>query len=160
MTESNISLRSVREDDKEFLCELYCSTRRDEVAAFGWDDAQIEALLRMQFTSRASAYKMQFPRAEHSVIFFAEKPAGSLIVNRTDEGISLTDIAVLPEYQKRGIATHFISLLKVEASSNNKPLVLRVDKTNSSAKKLYEKLGLVVTAETQILYEMEWRRQS
>ena len=111
----------------------------------------------MQFTSRASAYKMQFPMAEYSIVVFNEAQAGSRIVCRTDQHISLTDIAVLPEFQKNGIGTYVVEQLKGEAARSNRPLVLRVDKANIAAKKFYEGLGLVVTGETQILYEMEWR---
>lgn len=157
-TESTkIKLRPVADADDEFLFAVYCSVRRAEVAAFGWDEAQQNAFLRMQFTSRASAYKMQFPVAEYSIVVFDEAPAGSLIVCRTDHQISLTDIAVLPEYQKNGIGTFVVEQLKGEATRSNRPLVLRVDKTNIAAKKFYERRGLVVTGETQILYEMEWR---
>lgn len=156
--ESNkVKLRPVVDADREFLFAVYCSTRRDEVASFGWKDAQQNVFLEMQFTSRLSAYKMQFPMAEYFAILFDEAPAGTLIVSRTDYHISITDIAVLPEYQKKGIGTYVVEQLKGEAARSNKPLVLRVDKFNIAAKKFYERLGLVVTGETQILYEMEWR---
>jgi len=154
---NKIKLRPAVDADRELLFAVYCSTRRAEVAAFGWDETQQDAFLEMQFTSRASAYKMQFPDAEHSVILFDEAPAGTLIVNRTKHSISLTDIAVLPEYQKNGIGTYVVEQLKGEAARSDMPLVLRVDKTNAAVKRFYERLGLAVTREAQILYEMEWR---
>ena len=36
----NVSLRPVEADDHPFLYELYCSTRQEELAAWGWDAAQ------------------------------------------------------------------------------------------------------------------------
>ncbi|MEQ1920901.1 MAG: GNAT family N-acetyltransferase [Pyrinomonadaceae bacterium] len=154
---NKIKLRPEVDADSEFLFAVYCSSRRAEVAEFGWDETQQNAFLRMQFSSRALAYKMQFPMAEYSVILFDDAHAGSLIVSRTDQHISLTDIAVLPEYQKNGIGTYVVEQLKGEAARSNRPLVLRVDKTNIAAKEFYERLGLAVTGENQILFEMEWR---
>ena len=50
----NISRRPVRPDDQEFQLKLYASTRRAEIAGFGWSEAQQEAFLRMQFTGQQS----------------------------------------------------------------------------------------------------------
>ena len=150
-----IALRPATDDDQEFLYTVYSRTRLDEVAQFGWDEAQEQAFLRMQFTARGHAYKMQFPAADHSIILFGETPVGRLIVNRTDEYLSLTDIAILPQYQKKGIATKLIKQLQVEAGID-RPLVLRVDKTNIAAKALYDKLEFKVIGETEILYSMKW----
>jgi ribosomal protein S18 acetylase RimI-like enzyme len=143
--------------DDEFLYAVYAGTRGDEVGGFGWDPSTAEAFLRMQFVARKQAYKMQFPTARHSVILFNEIDAGQMIVERTDKQIVLTDIAVLPEFRKKGIATHLIRQLQDEAAASGVPVVLRVDKVNMPAKELYTKLGFAVTGDTQILYEMEWR---
>ena len=156
MTESNITLRLVAASDDEFLRDLYCSTRRAEVAQFGWDQEQAEAFLRMQFASRRMAYKMQFPSAEHEIILFGEMPAGCMIVDRSETKLSLIDIAVLPQFQGRGIASHLVRQLQDESAKSAILLVLRVDKVNLHAFNLYKKLGFEVTGETQIMYQMTW----
>lgn len=156
-TKETIRLRPVLDDDEEFLCDVYRGTRRDEVAAFGWDEAQQDAFLNMQFTARQRAYKMQFSRARHSIILFTEIPAGRIIVDRTNDRIVLIDIAVLPEYRGQGIATHLIRQLQDEATESMKVVVLRVDKTNVAARDFYERLGFSVAGETDILNSMEWK---
>ena len=156
MTESQISLRPVSDADNEFLCELYCSTRSGEVSQFGWSPEQAEAFLRMQFTSRQMAYKMQFPLAVHEVIVLGETPAGRLITDRSAASILLTDIAVLPKFQGKGIATSIVRQLQHESSASGLPLVLHVDKVNLHAFNFYKKLGFEIDAETQLMYEMKW----
>ncbi len=157
MSKINISLRPVRDDDQEFLCDVYCSTRRDEVATFGWDAAQTDAFLRMQFTMQQGAYKMQSPNAEYSIIVLSDTPAGRMIVSRASSAITLTDISVLPQFRGNGIGTYLIKQLQNEAAATEKPLILQVDKGNQLAMNLYEKLGFKITGEAALAYEMEWR---
>lgn len=156
-TDLNITLRPAAEPDEKFLCDVYRSTRLDEVAAFGWDVSQQDEFLRMQFTIQHRAYRMQYPGAEHSVILLGASMAGRIIVDRTDGWISLTDIAVLPEFRGNGIATYLIMQLQDEASASGKPLLLQVDKSNEDALRLYKDLGFRITGESQFSYKMEWR---
>ncbi|MFM9905539.1 MAG: GNAT family N-acetyltransferase [Pyrinomonadaceae bacterium] len=156
----DICLRVPTDEDDDFLFGVYSTTRREEVAAFGWDEAQQIAFLRMQFSMRQRSYKMQFPDAEHSIILYDAARAGQMIIDRQPRSIRLTDIAVLPEYRRLGIAAYLIRQLQAEAKGSDKPLVLSVDKSNVLAKDIYEKNKFVVTAETQLLYEMEWRDRS
>src|SRR5437868_1826613 len=95
----HISLRPAVSADEEFLFAVYSSTRRDEVAAFGWDEAQQIAFLQMQFVVRQRSYEMQFPASEYYIILLNETPAGQLIVDRDGGQISLTDIAILQEFR-------------------------------------------------------------
>jgi ribosomal protein S18 acetylase RimI-like enzyme len=151
-----IELAIAEAADDEFLYSVYASTRSAEVALFGWDAAQIETFLRMQFSMRSRSYAMQFPTADTYVVLLNGTPVGSMIVERTDDGISLTDIAILPEYRGNGIATHLISTLQDEASGSAWPVNLTVDKGNVTAFRLYTALGFIVTSETDLQYSMQW----
>src|SRR5438874_9361928 len=110
-----ITTRPARAEDEDFRREVYFSTRIAEVAEFGWSDDQQKAFLQMQFSVRQRAYEMQFPKAESSIILVNDAPAGTMIVDRAADHISLTDIAILPEYRHRGIAMHLIGELQKEA---------------------------------------------
>ncbi len=155
--DGEIGLRPATDEDDELLFDIYASTRRDEIESFGWDDAQEKAFLRMQFTQRQGAYKLQFPAAEYSVILAESEPVGSLIVERRDDAISLTDIAILPEFAGRGVGSAVIRSLKEEAITLGRPIVLHVDKTNRRAQEFYLSRGFTVTGESQINYSMEWK---
>lgn len=153
----NITLEPATDDDREFLYEVYCSTRLSEVEQFGWDEVQIATFLRMQFDSRVRAYKMQSPTAKYSIIMFGTERAGSMITEKSDRKIVLIDIAVLPQFRRNGIAKHIIRQLQNEAAALGKPVVLRVDKLNANAFKLYKTLGFVISEDNELMYEMEWQ---
>lgn len=154
--DAEITLRPATDEDEELLFAIYASTREDEVAAFGWAPEQEEAFLRFQFTSRRAAYRLQFPAAEYSVIMGGCEPAGSLIVERRDDAISLTDIAVLGEFRSGGVGSQIVDLLKTEAAAAGKPLVLSVDHSNPRARQFYLDRGFAITGESQINCSMRW----
>lgn len=151
-----IGLRPAGPDDEEFLYRVYASTRAEEVAAWGWNQAQQEAFLKMQFKAQQQAYKWQFPTAEHSIILFDEVKVGRLIVVQTDQEIRLTDIALLPEHRNAGAGTFFVKDLQAQARAAGLPLRLRVAKTNVAARRLYESLNFSVTGESDTHFTMEW----
>lgn len=154
--EKVITLRPATDADEAFLLGVYASTRAGEVAAFGWGEAEQRAFLEMQFSVRQRAYAMQFPDAKCSIVLCDGEPAGEIIVDRSNARIELTDIAVLPEFRGRGIATHLIRELQNGAAEAGFPLTLTVDRANANAFNLYSKLGFTVTAETELNFSMEW----
>ena len=154
--EKVITLRPATDADEAFLLGVYGSTRAGEVAAFGWGETEQRAFLETQFSVRRRAYAMQFPDAKCSVVLCDGEPAGEIIVDRSNARIELTDIAVLPEFRGRGIATHLIGELQNEAAEAGLPLTLTVDRANANAFNLYSKLGFTVTAETELNFSMEW----
>lgn len=153
-----VALRRATPEDEAFMCAVYLSTRREEMMAWGWADAQQEMFARMQFNVRRQAYRMQSPQAAYKIILFEGERAGSLIVESVDEEIRLVDIALLPEYRNRGIGSSIIKELFAEAGKMNKPVRLQVEKMNPQAHRLYERLGFSVTGEDQMYFQMEWQK--
>lgn len=151
-----VTLHPVSETDRDFLYEVYASTRRDELAACGWDTAQQDAFIRMQYDIQQRAYQMQHPEATYQVIKSDSTPVGRFIVARSDNSIQLVDIALLPEYRNRGIGSALIKDLLEESRSSNRAVRLQVIKTNPAAL-LYGRLGFVKTGESGMHYKMEYR---
>jgi len=149
------TLRPVHQDDAPFLYELYCSTRADEIAAFGWDQEQQDAFLQLQFRGLQRHYQVQQLEVDSKVIVREGRPIGQLIVMRSDREIRLADISLLPEYRGSGIGTMLIGELFAEARESGRPVTLHVEKS-SRAVALYERLGFVKTDETGFHYKMEW----
>lgn len=147
-----LGLRKVLAEDDDFLRRLYRTTRADEVAAFGWSEAEQDSFIKMQFEMREASYAMQYPAAEHSVVLVDGVQAGRIIVDRSGDVTSLTDIALLPEFRGRGFASRLIGGLQKETNA----IVLSVDKENTAAMRLYEKHGFVVTGETEFTFAMRW----
>jgi ribosomal protein S18 acetylase RimI-like enzyme len=151
---TTISLRPAVSEDEAFLFEVYASTRRAEMLAWGWEEAQQNAFLKMQFKAQHQAYEMEDEGTDTKIILLDGKPAGRLIVNRTDDEIRLTDIALLTEYRSCGIGTALIKDLFAEASGAGKPVRLHVLK-NNRAIRLYERLGFKTTGENGMHFQME-----
>jgi len=155
-----INLRPAEADDEPFLFGVYASTRADEMAAWGWNAAQQEAFLRMQFTTQSLSYRAQFPDADHRIIMLEDQPVGRILVARTDKEVLLVDIALLPERRSAGIGTSLIRELQAEATQAEIPVRLHVLKTNAAASRLYERLGFSSVGDDGIYLEMKWLPQT
>lgn len=147
-------LRSVVPSDEAFLFELYASTRKEELDAWGWDDVQRKAFLEMQFRAQYMSYRAQFPNADHQIILEGDRPIGRVMVNRTDDEFRLIDVALLSEFRGTGIGTQLVRTLVDEASLAGKPLRLQVMRTNPAAR-LYRRLGFAVVGDDGLYVQME-----
>jgi ribosomal protein S18 acetylase RimI-like enzyme len=154
---SAISLRPILPEDAEFLYEVYASTRADELAGVGWDEAQLKTFLRMQLNARDQSYRMHYAEIDDRVILFNNQPIGRLIVIRTDEEIRLADIALLPEHRSSGTGTSLIKNLITDASKRQRPIRLQVEKPNERARRLYERLDFITTGENLTHFQMEYQ---
>lgn len=150
-----VTLRLATPEDEPFLFELYCSTRADEMAAWGLDQAQRKAFLELQFKARQRHYDIAFSGAEHKIILCDARPIGRMLVYRSEREIRLVDIALLTEYRSEGIGASLIGALLEEARLMGKSVTLHVDKLSRAAR-LYERLGFSVIDETGGSYKMEW----
>jgi len=139
--QQNPLLRPAELADETFLETVYAETRRGELAVLNWSREQENDFFKMQFRLQNHAYKMQFPNADYSVVELNKIPIGSLILERAGE-IGLINIALLPEFRSCGIGTFLLKQLQAEAQAADKPLTLRVLKTNDRAVNLYKHCGL------------------
>ena len=152
----SVTLRPSVASDDQFLFELYASTRRGEVAAWGWDIAQQDAFLRMQVTAQQRAYSAHGGDASKDIILQDGEPIGRLLVVRTTEEIHLVDIALLPASRSHGVGTALIGNLLDEGDNEDRLVRLEVLKNNRAAL-LYERLGFVKTGESGLHFQMERR---
>lgn len=142
-------------DDISFQFEVYASTRMEEMAFLGWDSAQQDAFLRMQFTMQQRSYAAQYPNVSYQIISCSGVQVGHVLVAREKERIRLVDLAVLPSHRNRGVGTTIIRQLQQEASTAEKPLKLHVMKSNRAIR-LYERLGFRQIAENEMHVEMSF----
>ena len=153
----SVSLHLAQPKDEPFLFEVYASTRLNEMAAWGWDAAQQQAFLQMQFAAQHRTYPLAPPQNYYWIIRLNDRPIGRMIILRTDEEIRLASIVLLPEYQNAGIGTLLIQDLLAEAAAVGKPVWLHVLRSNVAAARLYERLGFVKIGEDDSHFQMEWR---
>lgn len=152
----SVTLRGARQDDLPLFRRVYASTRRAELAALDWNDAQQAWFVEMQFDLQARAFAQAFPDAHHEVVLCAGQPVGRLIVDHTSDPIRLIDIALLPDYRSAGIGSELLRRLLDEATAAVKPVVLHVARSNPAAA-LYHRFGFVVSARDDVYLEMQWR---
>jgi GNAT superfamily N-acetyltransferase len=153
---SEISLRPVSAADDEFLLTVYASTREEELAQVPWSDEQKSQFIRSQFNLQRQQYDLNYPNVQYDVILVDERPAGRIWVSRGDQ-IRLLDIALLGEFQNRGVGTVLLRSLIDEAAREKKSLRHMVFFLNTDAKRFYERLGFVVFEEVGAYLHMEWR---
>jgi ribosomal protein S18 acetylase RimI-like enzyme len=138
------SLRPATPDDHDFLYALNRTTLREYVEPiWGWHEEWQEEYFRKKFDP-----------PKRQVIQVDGRDAGVLVVERHPDEVYLGLIELLPEFQRRGIGAAIINRLKAEAHANKLPLTLHVLRTNTPARRLYERLGFQVVAEEEYRYRM------
>jgi ribosomal protein S18 acetylase RimI-like enzyme len=156
-TGDKLTLRRVTPADEEFLVAVYRSTRADELAPVPWTDEQKDQFVRWQYGLQRNEYQARFPNTDYRVILLNNQPAGRIWVAEDELEIRLLDIAILQEFQNRGIGTALLKRLVQEATQLDKRLRHMVFVLNDSATRFYERLGFVVFEEQGAYKHMEWR---
>jgi ribosomal protein S18 acetylase RimI-like enzyme len=151
-----VSLRPAVDADQEFLVGVYAGTRADELAQVNWDDSQKDAFIRWQYAMQKQEYDARYPDARYEVILVDGIPAGRIWIGADDTQIRLLDIAVIPEFQNRGVGTHLLRQLMDEATRDNKPLRHMVFVLNENAYRFYERLGFKTIEDVGGYLHMEW----
>lgn len=154
-----IELRPVTPDDDQFLLSVYASTREEELSQAEWAEGQKEMFLRWQFNLQRREYDVRFPDAAYHLIVVDQRPAGRIWVGSDDEQIRVLDIALLPEFQNRGVGTVLLRRLMQEASKQGKALRHMVFVLNNDAHRFYERLGFSIIEEFGAYKHMEWREK-
>ncbi|MFC5649785.1 GNAT family N-acetyltransferase [Paenibacillus solisilvae] len=146
---------AAREDDL-FLCEVYSSTRLEEVSAWGWEDKDCKAFLSMQWRMQTNSYQLQFPDSENLILSYEGTDAGRMMLNKAAEKIHLIDISLLPPFRNRGIGTSILKNLQQEALMNQQIIELHVTPYNP-ARRLYERLGFQLSESLDFYWKMVWK---
>jgi ribosomal protein S18 acetylase RimI-like enzyme len=136
------TLRPVRDDDFEFLFHLQAVALGPYVAKiWGWNEDE-----------QRQRFARHFDTARYQIVL-REKEIGAIEVEQREHEIYLSNIELLPEYQRNGIGTALIGEVLAEADRKYLPVALQVFKINP-ARYLYERLGFEITGETATHYQM------
>lgn len=142
--------RAVNESDFPFLRSLYATTRAQEMAATGWHEQQKIFFLHSQFQLQHNHYQQQFPNAHFDIIVLNTMSVGRLYYGWENDDLRLIDIALLPEYQRKGIGNRLIRELMHRVAERKGKLILHVD-INNPARNWYLRLGFIVSDNSQAL---------
>lgn len=147
-------LRDETHEDEAFLRSLYATTRADEIALTGWNPAQADAFLRMQFDMQRAHYRRHFADAAFLIVALDGQPIGRLYVHYTPQDVRVLDIALMPEMRGKGIGRRLLEGVLAEAARLKAPVTLHVS-VGSPARRLYERLGFRIVKDDGINYFME-----
>jgi GNAT superfamily N-acetyltransferase len=154
-----VQCRPRLDSDHEFLLSVYRSTREEEMAQVDWLPEQKEAFLRMQYTAQDRSYVDHYPGAAFLVILVDDQPAGRLFLHRREREIRIMEIALLPEWRRRGIGTALLEGVLGEARSKNWTASIHVEIFNP-AKRCYARLGFKPVSVHGVYCLMEWTPSS
>jgi ribosomal protein S18 acetylase RimI-like enzyme len=150
-----VALRPVHAGDENFLCQVYASTRADELAQVDWSEAQKQAFVAGQFAAQSRSYFNNYPGAEFQVIVVGGEPAGRLYLHRRPGEVRIMDLALLPPYRGQGIGTRLLRQVLADGQAAGRPVTIHVEKFNP-ALRLYERLGFRVVEDKGVYYLMRW----
>lgn len=140
----DVQLRQAADDDEPFLRKLHREAMGPHVeTTFGsWnDDVQAERFAKA-------------PIAAHQLVVLDGNPIGCLLVLREHDAVVLSRIWIAPAAQRRGIGTRLILQVCDTVGEEGSPVRLRVLRSNP-ARRLYERLGFEIVAETPTHFVME-----
>ena len=132
------------ESDREVVCDLNLRCYRELVVRqFGeWDEA-----------FQRSHFDRKWGESTYRKIMVGGEMAGVLVVENHEDHVFLSEIQIDPGQQGRGLGRRVVSDLIEKAEKAGLPVRLRVLLQNR-AKRLYERLGFVVTDRTETHYLM------
>jgi GNAT superfamily N-acetyltransferase len=135
-------LRPATDDDIPFLLELRHQCMNAPLIASGHTPSDDAHLQRIRY---------RFDAAE--IVLLGGRPAGLLKTVRTGPVWDLIQIQVTPSEQGKGLGEKLLRIVMAQAAAAGVPLKLSVFKVNP-ARRLYQRLGFVVTGETHDAYDM------
>jgi ribosomal protein S18 acetylase RimI-like enzyme len=146
--------RPAVQSDEPFLFKLYCSTRAEELAAWGWSASEQEAFLTLQFDVQRRYYQSLENCVVSRIIMQNDEPIGWIATIDSEHAVYLADIALTPNYRNVGIGTQILNEAIRAAEQAGKCMTLRVLKTNRAIR-LYQRLGFVPVAVDDVYIQME-----
>lgn len=129
------------------------AARADEMAASGWDEAEIEAFLIQQFQYQHQYYQAHYADGQFLVVCKQEQAIGRLYWWADGDQASLIDISLLPEYRGAGIGSALLARMLARADADGQAISLHVEPYNP-AYRLYCRNGFDVIGQNGVYLKM------
>lgn len=156
MSKHVVTLRALLPGDRVFIERLYAATRAEEMSHTGWPAEQIATFLSQQFNAQHAYYQAHYDGAEFLIIEHEGEPIGRLYRFWGPTTVNLIDIALVSDFQGRGIGSSLIEEMLQRADAEGLVIELFVE-TYNPAQRLYGRLGFTVVNESGVYVRM--RRQ-
>jgi ribosomal protein S18 acetylase RimI-like enzyme len=157
LKERGFSLRVACSSDLAFLRRLYGEFRADEMRYVPWPEAAKHAFLDSQFELQHRHYMTHFEQADFLVIEHEGTPIGRFYLQKGPADFLIVDIGLLPAWRGKQLGSMLIGeSQRLAREANMDGIRLHVDQCNVSARRLYERLGFVVTEPDAPYIGMRW----
>lgn len=131
-------------EDFDFVFALHRAAMRAYIEPiWGWHEEWQAEYLRRKYEPQ-----------RYQIIRIEGQDAGVLVVEQRPDEVYLGLIELWPSHQGNGIGTDIITRLRDAAHASGRPLALHVLKTNTPARRLYERLGFETVEEEETRYRM------
>lgn len=154
-----ITLRDIQQDDLPILCEIYGSTRTEELErGTNWNEEQKRFFIQQQFFAQHDYYQKNYTEAKFYIIEKENNTIGRLYIDFFFEkkSVRIIDITLLPDWRKKNIGGSILEEILKKAEIKNRSVSIHVESFNP-AMNLYKRLGFRKISETNGVYHlMEW----
>lgn len=140
--------RAATSEDETFLRTLHAETQVDFEGL-----PERGVLLDLQYRARAAGYAARYPHARRLILLGAAGPVGMLLLAEEEEITLVVDLAVLPAWQGRGVASAALRTVQATCGSGGVRLHVRAD---SPARRLYGRLGFREVSDDTLNVAMHW----
>ena len=145
-----ISFRAVEPSDDPFLLRLFVSVRGEELSMLPFEPHVINQVIEQQFNAKQTHYLKHFGHADWRIILLEGEPVGYVVIEDA-ETLHFVDLALLSEFRGQGIGGAIFR----EEMEKGRPITFTTE-FNNPARRLYERLGFVITGEDGIYLQMRW----
>jgi len=144
---SSYSLRAAKDSDREWVWETkkICFSVYVKQTFGVWNE-----------DTQTTRFNATFDSKEVWIIQMAGCDVGYVAYECTDQEFRIFNIMILPDFQNQGLGSAIMRKFLNEAEQKHIPFRLQVLKVNP-AHKLYERLGLSVTGQTDTHYQFQWK---
>ncbi|MDN5872584.1 MAG: GNAT family N-acetyltransferase [Nitrococcus sp.] len=133
-------------NDEAALYEIHRAVFRSHIEQiWGWNEEW-----------QRSNFATELASSSALVILIDARIAGYVQFRNEGNRIYVQNIALLPDVQSKGIGTRLIKELQAKATVRGVPLELDVFRTNTSARRFYERLGFERMCDTEMHTQMSW----
>lgn len=140
--------RPATPEDEPFLRALHAETQTDFEGL-----PERDVLLDLQYRARAAGYAARYPGACHLILVEEAEPVGMVLLAEEEDATVVVDIAVLPAWQGRGVASAALRTVQATCGAGGVRLHVRAD---SPARRLYRRLGFRELGSDALRVVMHW----
>lgn len=140
--------RAATPEDESFLRALHTATQTDFEGL-----PERDVLLDLQYRARADGYAARHPGACRLILLGDAGPVGMVMLAEEEDATLVVDLAVLPAWQGRGVASAALRTVQATCGSGGVRLHVRAD---SPARRLYRRLGFREVGSDALNVAMHW----